>query len=34
VSAAISNANFDAAGIRMRDLPFLPDKVLVALKQA
>ena len=32
VSAAISNAIYDAVGIRMRDLPFLPDKVLAALK--
>jgi len=32
VSAAISNAIYDAAGVRMRDLPFLPDKVLAAIK--
>ena len=32
VAAAISNAIYDAAGIRMRDLPFLPNKVLAALK--
>lgn len=32
VSAAISNAIYDAVGVRMRDLPFLPDKVLAALK--
>jgi isoquinoline 1-oxidoreductase len=32
VSAAISNAIYDAAGIRMRDLPFLPDKVQATLK--
>jgi isoquinoline 1-oxidoreductase len=32
VSAAISNAIYDAAGIRVRDLPFLPSKVLAAVK--
>jgi len=32
VSAAISNAIYDAVGIRLRDLPFLPDKVLAALE--
>ncbi len=31
VSAAISNAIYDAVGVRMLDLPFLPDKVLAAL---
>lgn len=32
VSAAVSNAIYDAVGVRMRDLPFLPAKVLAALK--
>jgi CO/xanthine dehydrogenase Mo-binding subunit len=31
VSAAISNAIYDAAGIRLRDLPFLPEKVQAAI---
>jgi CO/xanthine dehydrogenase Mo-binding subunit len=32
VPAAISNAVFDAVGVRLRSVPFLPDKVLAALK--
>ena len=32
VSAAISNAVYDAVGIRPRDLPFRPEKVLALLK--
>ena len=28
VSAAISNAVYDLIGVRLRDLPFTPDKVL------
>ncbi len=32
VPSAISNAIFDAAGIRMRSVPITPDKVLKALK--
>jgi len=32
VTAAISNAVYDAVGVRLRDLPFLPSKVLAALK--
>src|SRR5690606_7633535 len=32
--AAISNALFDATGIRFRSAPFTPDKVLSALKAA
>lgn len=32
VSAAISNAVFDAVGVRLRSVPFSPDKVLAALK--
>ncbi len=31
-SAAIANAIYDAVGVRMRDLPFTPAKVLAALK--
>ena len=32
VPAAIANAVFDAVGIRLRDIPMTPDKVLAALK--
>jgi nicotinate dehydrogenase subunit B len=32
VSAAISNAIYDAVGVRMRDLPFAPDRVQAALQ--
>jgi CO/xanthine dehydrogenase Mo-binding subunit len=32
VAPAISNAVFDAVGIRLRDLPFTPDKVKALLK--
>src|SRR4029077_17590378 len=32
VPAAIANAIFDAVGIRLRDIPMTPDKVLAALK--
>jgi CO/xanthine dehydrogenase Mo-binding subunit len=32
IPAAISNAVFDATGIRLRSVPFLPEKVLTALK--
>jgi nicotinate dehydrogenase subunit B len=32
VPAAISNAIYDAVGVRLRDLPFRPDRVLAALK--
>ena len=34
VSAAISNAVFDAVGVRLRSVPFTADKVLAALKSA
>jgi CO/xanthine dehydrogenase Mo-binding subunit len=34
VPAAISNAVFDAVGVRLRSVPFLPDKVLAALQSA
>jgi nicotinate dehydrogenase subunit B len=34
VPAAVSNAVFDAAGIRLRSVPFTPDKVRRALGQA
>jgi nicotinate dehydrogenase subunit B len=30
VPAAISNAVFDATALRLRSVPFLPDKVLKA----
>lgn len=33
VPAAISNAVFDAVGVRLRSVPFTPDKVLAALKE-
>jgi CO/xanthine dehydrogenase Mo-binding subunit len=32
VPSAISNAVYNAVGIRMRSVPFTPDKVLAALK--
>jgi CO/xanthine dehydrogenase Mo-binding subunit len=32
VPAAIANAVFDATGVRLRSVPFTPDKVLAALK--
>ena len=31
IPAAIANAVFDATGVRLRSLPFTPDKVKVAL---
>jgi CO/xanthine dehydrogenase Mo-binding subunit len=34
VPCAISNAVFDAIGVRMRSVPFTPDKVLAAMKHA
>ncbi|MNC85236.1 Nicotinate dehydrogenase subunit B [compost metagenome] len=34
VPSAIANAIFDATGVRMRSVPFTPDKVLAALKSA
>jgi isoquinoline 1-oxidoreductase len=34
VSAAISNAIYDAIGVRLRDLPFTPDRVQSALQAA
>ncbi len=34
VPAAIANAIYDAVGARLRSVPFTPDKVLAALKQA
>jgi CO/xanthine dehydrogenase Mo-binding subunit len=33
VAAAISNAIYDAVGIRLRELPFTPEKVLAELKK-
>jgi len=32
-AAAIANAVFDAVGIRLKELPFTPDKVIKALKE-
>jgi len=32
--AAIANAVYDAVGLRLRDIPFTPDKVLTRLKEA
>ena len=32
VAPAIANAIFDAVGVRLRDLPLVPEKVLAALK--
>jgi CO/xanthine dehydrogenase Mo-binding subunit len=34
VPSAIANAVYDAVGIRMRSVPFTPDKILAALKSA
>jgi CO/xanthine dehydrogenase Mo-binding subunit len=34
VPAAIANAVFDAVGVRLRSVPFLPGKVLAAMKGA
>jgi len=34
VPSAISNAVYDAIGVRLRSVPFTPDKVLVALGKA
>jgi CO/xanthine dehydrogenase Mo-binding subunit len=33
VCAAISNAIYDAVGVRLRELPFTPDRVLAALRR-
>jgi CO/xanthine dehydrogenase Mo-binding subunit len=33
IPAAIGNAVFDATGVRLRSLPFTPDKVKAALAQ-
>ena len=32
VPSAIANAIYDAVGVRVRSVPFTPDKVLAALK--
>ena len=34
VPSAISNAVFDAIGVRLRSVPFRPDKVTAAMKGA
>jgi CO/xanthine dehydrogenase Mo-binding subunit len=33
VPAAISNAVFDAVGVRLRSVPFTPDKVKAAIQK-
>jgi xanthine dehydrogenase YagR molybdenum-binding subunit len=33
-SAAVANAVFHATGVRLRELPMTPDKVLAALEEA
>jgi CO/xanthine dehydrogenase Mo-binding subunit len=32
VTAAISNAVFEAVGVRLRDVPFTPERVLAAIE--
>ena len=32
VPSAITNAIFDATGVRLRSVPFTPDKVMAAMK--
>jgi CO/xanthine dehydrogenase Mo-binding subunit len=32
VAAAIGNAIFDAVGVRLREVPFTPERVLAGLK--
>ena len=32
-SAAIANAIYDAIGVRLKELPFTPDKIIRALKE-
>ena len=34
VPAAIGNAVFDATGARLRDVPFTPERVKIALERA
>jgi nicotinate dehydrogenase subunit B len=34
VAAAIANAIFDATGVRLREAPFTPERVLAGLKKA
>ena len=34
ISAAVANAIYDATGKRLREMPFLPERVLGALRQA
>jgi nicotinate dehydrogenase subunit B len=34
IAAAIANAIFDAVGVRLREAPFTPDRVLAGLKKA
>lgn len=32
ITAAIANAIFDAVGVKLRELPFTPERVLSAMK--
>jgi nicotinate dehydrogenase subunit B len=34
VAAAVGNAIFDATGVRLREVPFTPERVKAALAQA
>jgi nicotinate dehydrogenase subunit B len=34
IAAAIANAIFDAVGVRLREAPFTPERVLAGLKKA
>jgi len=34
IAAAIANAIFDAVGVRLREAPFIPERVLTGLKKA
>jgi nicotinate dehydrogenase subunit B len=33
IAAAIANAIFDATGVRLREAPFTPERVLAGLKK-
>ena len=34
VAGAVANAIYHASGVRMRELPITPDKILAALRQS
>jgi nicotinate dehydrogenase subunit B len=34
IAAAVANAIFDAVGMRLRDAPFTPERVLAGMKKA